>query len=196
MLPMRAALAAFTIALGTTPALASGIDTYRDWDGTTSIGGFGCPNTTTFGQIFKARNNETGELSQVSFWWKSTAGSGSVVARAYVYQWNGTKAKGGELYESPAQIISFSDSSFHQVTFPLRAKVGASIQYVIFVSIDREYVDCQSGTQIAWGAVADSAYADGHFVFQNNGGDYLQWTKQPWIVVPQDLATIAVVEKP
>jgi len=39
---------------------------------------------------------------------------------------------------------------------------------------------------VSWGAVDDSSYAGGTFVFQNNSGNEGNWTTVPWSVAGID----------
>ena len=176
-LAIAASAIAFTPpALGDTPT----INTHAGWDGASVVGGFGCPDTSVYGQTITV---PTGlhHLNEFEFWWKYFEGSGgSMVVRAYVYKWDGTKAKGNALYESPPRTISFSDAAFHDESFTPEIVVNPGVQYVMFVSIDREYVDCKNAYELIWGAVADTAYAGGTFVYQNNAGDDLQWATSNW----------------
>ena len=70
---------AFT-ALGSSPA--SAINTYKNWDGSASVSKFGCPNTTTYGQVITIPGNKR-VLNGFTFWWKNVR-SGSMVVRGEV----------------------------------------------------------------------------------------------------------------
>ena len=162
------------------------INTHTGWGGSQSVDPFGCPDTSVYGQTITV---PTGlhHLNKFEFWWQYYQGSGgSMVVRAYVYKWDGTKAKGSALYESPPRTVSFTDTAFHEESFTPEIIVNPGVQYIMFVSIDREYVDCKGGYQISWGAIADTAYAGGTFVYQNNAGDDLQWATPNWSAVGYD----------
>jgi hypothetical protein len=181
-----ACAAAFTVAgLGT--ASAKSINTYKSWDGSQYVYAFGCPNTTTYGQVITAPNTAT--LNKFSFWWANAVGSGSMVVRGEVYAWDGTKATGSALWESKAKKISYGDSSFHRETFktgPLPLTPGA--QYVLFASLDKDFEKCEGDYTLEWGLVDDSVYPAGTFVYQNNGGDESQWTATSWSTYGGDVA--------
>src|SRR3569832_1674099 len=104
-----ACAAAFTFA-GLDASSARSINTYKSWDGIQYVYEFGCPNTTTYGQVITAP--KTGMLNKFSFWWANAAGNGSMVVRGEVYAWDGQKATGSALWESKAKTISYADSDF------------------------------------------------------------------------------------
>src|ERR1700722_8326266 len=88
------------LALAAAIGPASAHDTYRDWDGSQYVADFGCPNTTTYGEVINVPANKH-ILKDFAFSMQNYAGSqGSMVARAEVYAWNGTEATGSGLYES------------------------------------------------------------------------------------------------
>jgi hypothetical protein len=191
--PIAAALAFALTALGSNPA--SAIDTIKAWDGVLDIQPFGCPNSTTYGQIITVENKNT--LNKFIFKWLyvGASGTGSMVVRGEVYAWDGTKATGSALWESAPRTISFTDNVFHTETFktgPLPLTPGA--QYVLFASIDKDYEQCSDNYEVAWGVVPDGTYKKGFFVFQNNSGDEGNWTTQAWNGAPADLAFKAVLK--
>ena len=183
---------ALTLAvLGSTPAAA--ISTYKSWDGAQFVYEFGCPNTTTYGQVITIPRTKT-HLNKFVFSWANVPGSsGSMVVRGEVYAWDGSKATGSSLYESSPRTISFNDSVFHKESFSPALAVTPGGQYVIFASIDKDYEQCTNNYILEWGAVDDSVYTKGTFVFQNNGGDESQWTSSPWSTFGIDLAFKAAV---
>jgi hypothetical protein len=162
------------------PALADTptIDTYTGWNKSDSIAAFGCPDTSTYGQIITV---PTGlhHLSQFTFWMKNFNGTNSMVVRAHVYRWDAvnSKVQGASLYESLPRTIAFADSNFHGENFvPPNIAVTPGVQYVIFASIDWEYVDCTNSYQLAWGANPNDPYSGGAFVFNNDTGNDLKWS--------------------
>jgi len=172
-----ACAAAFTIA-GLSTSSAKTINTYQDWNGSDYVFPFGCADTTTYGQLITAPKKNM--LKKFSFWWANES-SGSMVVRGEVYAWDGTKATGSALWESKPRHISYSDSSFHEETFkPGALPLTPGAQYVLFASIAKDYEKCTNDYELIWGIVDDSSYADGTFVYQNNGGDESQWTTVPW----------------
>lgn len=159
------------------------IDTHSSWDGKQSVTLFGCPDTTTYGQLITVPKGMH-HLNKFTFWWRSMSG-GSMVVRAEVYRLGGLSH-----YQSSPRTISFADSAFHRVTFipATGVKVQQGYSYIVFVSIDKDYEQCTQGYTLAWGSVSDSAYANGTFLYQNNGGDETQWTAGAWHQFGVDLA--------
>jgi hypothetical protein len=173
-------------ALGSSPA--SAISTYSQWNGIQDIESFGCPNTTTYGQVITVKNKTM--LNKFGFSWKYVGESGgSMVVRGEVYAWDGTKATGSALWESDTRKISFTDGVFHKEVFsPGALPLISGERYVLFASIDKDFAKCKNGYIVGWGAVADSAYANGTFVYQNNGGNSANWTQSAWSGFGIDLA--------
>jgi len=182
---LTAACAAALSTLAVSPALAAG--TYKDWDGSTDVVEFGCPNTTTYGQVITIPANKH-FLNKFVFSFINL-NSGSMVVRGEVYAWDGSKATGSALWEGTPRTISFNDGVFHRYHFDTGVTaVTPGQQYVVFASIDKDFEQCQGGYLLGWGSVDDSSYAGGTFVFQNNGGDESQWTTSPWSTFGIDLA--------
>jgi hypothetical protein len=180
-------------ALGSTPASAATaskpptINTYQYWNGSDDVIEFGCPNTTTYGQVIKVPGKKH-HLDKFNFKWVDLT-SGSMVVRGEVYAWDGTKATGASLWESAPRTVSFGDASFHKETFkPGGISVTPGARYVIFASIDKDFEQCTDNYTLGWASVSDDRYAPGTFVFQNNGGDESQWTSTPWNPFGIDLA--------
>jgi hypothetical protein len=181
-------------ALGATQASASTakrhptINTYKNWDGSQEVVEFGCPNTTTYGQVIKVPGHKA-HLDKFSFSWINFSGSGSMVVRGEVYAWDGSKATGASLYESAPRTVAFGDALFHKESFkPAGIPVTAGAQYVMFASIDKDFEECTGTYTLGWAAVDDASYSGGTFVFQNNGGDESQWTSSAWSTFGIDLA--------
>ena len=182
-----ACTAAFALtALGSSPA--SAITTYPAWDGSEEVSSFGCPNTTTYGQVITVKNKDI--LSKFAFSWKYAGESGgSMVVRGEVYQWDGSKATGSALWESEPRKVSFTDGVFHSEVFkPGALPLTPDTRYVLFASIDKDFAKCKNGYVVGWGAVDDGAYTGGTFVFQNNAGNSANWTVSPWSAFGLDLA--------
>lgn len=170
-------------ALGSSPA--SAISTYKSWDGSQSVGSFGCPNTTTYGQVITVGKKNM--LNKFSFSWIGTGSS--MVVRGEVYAWDGSKATGSALWESKPRKIAYNDSVFHSESFkPGALPLTPHGQYVLFASIDKDYEACTNNYVLSWGSVDDSVYSIGTFVYQNNSGDEGLWTTSPWSTFGIDLA--------
>jgi hypothetical protein len=201
----RTALAAGVVALGVaafapaasahvSPAAKAAINTYKSWDGSQNVTEFGCPNTTTYGQVITVPANKT-HLTKFTFPWENLD-AGSMVVRGEVYAWDGSEATGSAVFESAPKTIDFSDGVFHNVAFKVpSATVTPGAQYVVFASIDKDYEQCTDGYALAWGSVDDSVYPGGTFVYQNNGGDESQWTTAPWNTFGIDLTLKVFMKK-
>jgi len=173
---------------------AAAIGTKKHWDGVQREPGFGCPNDTTFGQVITIPKHRH-TLNKFTFWWVRST-NGSMVVRGEVYAWDGAKATGSSLYESAPRTIAFKDDTFHKESFtPAGLAVTPGAQYVIFASIDKDYDQCVGGYILAWGSVANSAYAGGTFVALNSGGDSGKWTTQAWQTFGIDLAFMAGLKR-
>jgi len=172
-------------ALGTVQASASvlgakpTINTYKSWDGSEDVIPFGCPDTTTYGQVITVPGGYT-KLNKFTFSWINL-GTGSMKVRGEVYAWDGAKATGSAIYQSAARFVSFSDGLYHFETFkPGGVPVTAGHQYVIFASIDKDYEKCKNSYEVGWAYTGADVYAGGGFVYQNNAGDESQWTTTDW----------------
>ena len=192
---VAASAAAFIFAaFGSTQASASTtrvrptINTFKAWDGSQNVIEFGCPNTTTYGQVITVPAGKT-LLNKFTFAWENYAGSGSMVVRGEVYAWDGTKATGASVFESGTRTIAFGDALFHKEVFKPNGKsVTPGAQYVLFASIDKNFEQCTGSYTLGWASVADGTYSGGTFVYQNNGGDESQWTSSSWSTFGIDLA--------
>jgi hypothetical protein len=165
------------------------INTYKSWDGGSSVVPFGCPDTSTYGQVITIPAKKH-KLTKFTFYMAGQAAAGqSMVVRGELYAWNGTMATGSAVAESSPQTLAFGDSGIHAVTFKTgSAKVKAGKQYVIFASIDKDYESCTGDYELSWASVDGSVYAGGDFAFQNNTGAEGNWTTVPWSVIPIDAA--------
>jgi len=188
------AVAFVFVAFGSTQASASTsrvrptINTFKFWDGSQEVVQFGCPNTTTYGQVITVPAGKT-LLNKFTFAWVNFQGAGSMVVRGEVYAWDGSKATGSALFQSGTRKIAFTDSLFHKEVFkPAGVGVTPGAQYVIFASIDKDFEKCFGDYTLGWASVDDSTYSGGTFVFQNNGGDESQWTLSAWNTFGIDLA--------
>jgi hypothetical protein len=170
----------FTLGIANTPAAA--LNTYKDWNGTKAVRSFGCPELSTFGQTITIPKGRT-ILIQFSFWWRNDSSNlGSMVVRGEVYAWDGSKATGTPLWESEPRTISYQDDSFHGEVFETGGvAVTPGAKYVLFASIDKDYQQCMNDYRLDWGVVRGGKYRGGDFVFQDNDGDWQNWTSTPWM---------------
>jgi hypothetical protein len=160
------------------------INTIPSWDGETFAQFFGVPNTATYGQTI---NIAPGSAVVSSFGFEiGNCINATLTFRGEIYAWDGTKATGPSLFESPVTTQAIS-SSFHLVTFNTGALTLPPGNYVIFATTSRD----QAGSfpQCQWGSLdADTVYPSGNHVFLNNGSDTSQWTSVAWGTEPFDLA--------
>jgi hypothetical protein len=175
---LAAACAAALTTLAGGPATASG--TYKYWDGTGEVTAFGCPNTTTYGQVITIPATKH-FLNKFVFSFVNL-NSGSMVLRGEVYAWDGQEATGSALWEGTPRTVSFNDGVFHRFHFDTGViAVTPGQQYVIFASIDKDFAQCQNNYELGWGLVTSGdKYLGGGFVYQNNGGNPANWTTAPW----------------
>jgi hypothetical protein len=183
---------AFVFALGSTQAFASvaahpTINTFKDWNGSDFIQPFGCPNTTTYGQVITIPAGKT-HLNKYVFKWVNLS-TGKMFVRGEVYAWDGAKATGSALFETAPRKIKFLDSDFHYETFSGGGvTVTPGHQYVVFASIDKDYESCTNSYEVGWASPFVNDYPGGDFVYQNNSGDESQWTTTPWSDIGFDAA--------
>lgn len=173
------AIAAFTPSAGATIAgKKTVIDTFGQWDGSTYAYQFGCPNTTTYGQVVTAPPKRK-HVKSFTFTWHDYT-TGSMVVRGGVYAWNGSMATGSAIAESAPQTVNSGASGWFKVTFKAKGAVTPGSQYVIFASIDKDFDQCTGGYTVQWGLDPGDVYSGGLFVYLNSGGDSSQWTTQTW----------------
>jgi hypothetical protein len=117
-----------------------------------------------------------------------------MAVRAEVYRWDGftNKVTGNAVYESDPRTISFTDSAFHKISFSPAVPVMSKQDYLLFLSIDKDYGSC-SAASLKWAAVGDDTDRPGTFVYQNNSGDPSKWTTASWKTFGLDLAFTASV---
>jgi hypothetical protein len=125
---------------------------------------FGEPDTATYGQTFKAL---PGQLNQFSFW---------------LNDWDGSKATGSVLYTSSARATSNNGGAdgFERFDFLTGGlSLVAGNQYVAFLSASNFFDG--SSTLASMSTAGSNAYADGSFVFLNNGNNFGLLTTTPWV---------------
>jgi len=155
------------------------INTFKDYD--QAVGSLGCPNSTTYGETITipARKHT---LTKFSYYMSGHAQAGqSEVVRGELYAWDGTKATGPAIFETAPRTIAYTDDLLHWEAFKTPgAAVKPGKQYVIFVSIDKDFESCTGNYGLTWAAADGTAYTGGGFVYQNNTGDESQWTSTSW----------------
>jgi hypothetical protein len=159
------------------------INTIPSWDGSTFVAHFGAPNTATYGQTIIIA---PGSAVVSSFGFEMGVCDATVTFRGEIYAWDGAKATGPSLFESPVATLDSSDS-FQLVTFNTGALTLPPGAYVIFATTSRDQV---TASQCEWGSLQSgtAAYPAGRHVFMNNGAIPSQWTTVAWGTEPFDLA--------
>jgi hypothetical protein len=77
------------------------INTFKYWDHTSYVSPFG-PDATTLGQTITVPAGKV-HLDALQFTWRNFS-TGTMVVRAGVYAWDGTRATGPSLYEKERTI--------------------------------------------------------------------------------------------
>jgi hypothetical protein len=158
------------------------INTIPSWDGIRFVASFGAPNTATYGQTITVT---PGSAVVSSFGFEMGHCNATVTFRGEIYAWDGTKATGPSLFESPITTQGSSDT-FQLVTFNTGALTLPPGAYVIFATTSRDQV---TASACEWGSLPGlAAYSAGSHVFMNNGADPSQWTTVAWGTEPFDLA--------
>jgi uncharacterized protein with beta-barrel porin domain len=173
------------LALGTS-ANAQSIDTTPQWDGVNVISSWGVPNTATYGQTITPTSGQT-SLSGFTFYLTQTSGTAPQY-QAFVFQWDPTNQKitGPALYSS-SLMTAPSGSGFSAVTINASGvKLAAGQQYVLFLTTSTQ--SPQANGSYKWGAVTNTTYGGGQFVFFNNGTNFAQLSSGTWSSLNQDLA--------
>jgi hypothetical protein len=164
-------LALFLVAAPAATASSTVIDTRSE--STETVQEFGVPDTATYGQVITA---PPGSEFLRSFTFRVELPFTDFF-RGEVYAWDGEKATGPALFESPPRTTSGTEAQ--DVTFDTgMAPVAPGSQYVIFTSVSKEFE--QSAGFGAFRSVPDTTYEGGKFVFLNNGTNEAEWTTTPW----------------
>lgn len=163
------------------------IDTTSSWNFARTIGPFGYPNSTTYGQTITVPATTT-HLNSFSLYMSL---SSTLLVRGEVYAWDDTNqvVTGDALYESP-QMHTDMTGVLQEITFNTGGiALTPGAKYILFATISKDFVaDSKSGSG-AVGFVGSDVYADGGFFFNNDGGDPSQWTtSSTWHGFPSDLA--------
>ena len=188
----RLVVLAITVAAFSLPGFANTfVSTLGAWNGFTAQSFFGMPNSQTYGQVINVPLIDT-HLASFQFEMNLPA---SISFRGEVYAWDGSKASGSSLFQSAP--TSTAGTGMQLITFNTGAlPLVAGQQYVIFATASFDNVG-HSGMG-SWGTVTTDPYANGTFVFLNNGTDTSLWTTQNWTVLNPgtDLAFTATFTTP
>jgi len=170
-----------TLFLSVPSYAATIIDTTTSWDGSSSIDPFGEGNTATYGQTFTVIGSDT-QLDSFSFFLNDFSDVDFVDFQAYVMEWDGFKATGPILFQSSSMSTTNNGGSggFEQIivtTGGLNLITGT--KYVTFFNASNQFDGIKSTA--SWGVIRNStAYADGEFVYDNNGNDFSLLTSYTW----------------
>jgi hypothetical protein len=163
----------------TTPYATTVIDTTPFWDGSTSLGAVGEPNTATWGQTFTVSGPDT-QLDSFAFFLNDTLSPDFVDFQAYVMAWDGLKATGPILFESSAMSTTNNGGvdGFEQISIDTGRLNLLPGKYVAFFSASNQF-DGSDGTA-EWADIPSNVYPDGERVYHNNGDDFSLLTSQTW----------------
>ena len=158
---------------------------------------FGETNTATYGQTFTVTGPET-RLDNFSFRLNDSVNPDFVDFAAYVYAWDGSKATGAQLFASSGLSTTNNGGAdgFEQFTIDTGGlQLADGNQYVAFFSAS-DFFDGSFGTS-SWELSLADAYADGNFVFNNNGDDFSLLTTTNWSAIgPRDTWFVANFSTP
>ncbi len=142
-------------------------------EATDTISSFGVPNTATYGQTITVPDGPA-ELSTFSIAMDVPA---TVVFRGAVQAWDGTAgmATGPVLYLGDP--TSTSGTGMETITFSPSIPITAGA-YVLYTTVSYDYA-VGSGTGRRAASTADP-YADGQFVYMNNGSGIDALTTSTW----------------
>jgi choice-of-anchor A domain-containing protein len=168
---------------------ATDIDTTPSWNGHNSVGPFGKFNNGksayTLGQVVTAPATDT-VLTSFTFYMGQPT---TIQFRGMVYEWNGSRATGPQLYESALRSTS-NAAIFEAVTFNTgNLQLVAGKQYVLLATISKDFEANPNNNFVGqWGDVPSSTYPGGDFVYVNSVSDLAALTTQNWSFIGLDLA--------
>ncbi len=161
--------------LWTINASTATISTTNSWNGTNYVSSFGEPNTATYGQTFTAPL-ATSNLTSVKLSFTNLLGT--VTFRFYVMAWDGTKATGPILFQSPVTTLA-ATSGWQPITFNTsQVSLTPGGAYVAFVSTSG--LQDAGTTHAGLALTSTDVYPGGNFVFQGNGNNFAQLTTTDW----------------
>lgn len=141
-----------------------------------SWGPFADTNTATYGQTFKTGADTVLD----SFTLYLDHATRTVDFKAYVYAWNGSRAVGQALYSSDVQ--HFSGTQITGFTFNTGGlQLDSSLRYVAFLSTSGIAGGEDGSSKMPYsGSFGSNPYADGDFVYYNNGDNFNLLTTNAW----------------
>jgi hypothetical protein len=171
-------LSAASLTLLAASALAQPFpNTLSAWDGVMSISPFGVPYTATYGQTVTV---SAGMSPLRGFAFEIGECSANVTFRGHVYAWDGSKATGASLFDSPVMSVP-AGPGFRLVTFSTGDLALAPGSYVLFASTSQDQAEAPS-SGCGWGRWSFNVYSGGQFAYLNNGPNAAEWTTRSWSV--------------
>ena len=155
------------------------LTTLPDWNGSTSQGDWGVPDTSTYGQTFTTPTDNV--LNDFTVYMSRYGGSGPINYQAYVYAWDGSKAAGPALFTSAVSSVDPGASFIPVTTNTGATTLTAGQVYVAFLSTS----GLQAGrpnSRSQWGISNGNSndYSGGDFVYYNTGDNFSLLTTNPW----------------
>jgi len=165
---------------------AATIDTWSSWETTDgTIGGFGHPDTATYGQVITIPAGME-KVRWFTYYMQAGPTSGTLTFRGAVYGWDGTKAT-EKVAMTKKKILELTagDPEFYPVKIKVRnATVDAGAQYVLFATISKDYEETDPDVWTQWPLHSTDELPGGNTVWINDTGDESQWTTVPWSQIP------------
>ena len=150
------AIAAFTIAAMAMPATAATYsNTFSD-----TIGLFGVPDTTTYGQVFVAPG---GALKSWTFTTQDSSADG---ARFVIAAWGGTSISGGELYSASTGGTAVDVNGTDHIYNGINLALTAGTSYIAYLTV----AGATNPTSQVRVSGSDTSPLGGLFVFNNSNG--------------------------
>jgi hypothetical protein len=176
--------------------LKTKIDTYSGWDGSSFLFPFGNPQTSNYGQVITIPEGVK-KLKNYTFYMASNSGTGTLTMRGEVYGWDGTKAT-TKVSQSKKKTLDLTagDPTYYPVKIKVKkGKVTPGQQYVIFLSVDKDYEDNPPNVLSQWACNYTDVLPGGSTVYLNSDGDEGQWTTVSWSQIPDfDMAMKATLK--
>jgi len=162
---------------------ATVINTYPQWDGTTSLAAFGHPDTATYGQVITI-DSGLDQVRKFKFSQSLFGGSGTMIYRCEVYGWDGTMATDFVWESEPKSFVPTGTYQPTKCRPKGQAPVVAGQQYVLFLTVSKDYEETAPGLSTQWGCIYADVYPGGGVVYINDTGDESLWTTVPWSQIP------------
>lgn len=178
----RSLLLAASLAVASFASAQVTITTNPPWNGSDFIYYLGELEVETFGQTFVAPAGSP-VMQDFSFWVRHEVGNGNggpTILQGFVMSWDGTKA-GSSLFASSPYTVTQS-ASFEKVTFNVgNVALTPGSSYVAFLSASNVFDGLFDGARV--GFVNTNPYANGLFVYNDNGSDFGALATTNWGVL-------------